>query len=93
MKQTIKLHEMMWDNGTGRERQEVEVEIEATKDGILIKPKGYGDHCTDDGYGCPVLVELCNGHPRVVVWSDINQEDPTNIISLDGAAESLRKPD
>jgi len=91
--QKIVLHEMMWDNGQGRERQKIEVEIEASEDGILIKPKGYGDFCTDNGYGSPVLIELCNGHPRVVVWSDINQEDPTHIVSLEGAAESLRKPD
>lgn len=89
--QKIVIHEMMWDNGQGRERQKIEVEIEASSDGILIKPKGYGDFCTENGYGTPVLIELCNGHPRVVVWSDINQEDPTHIISLKEAQESCRE--
>lgn len=93
MTQKVILHEVLWDSGQGRERQQIEVEIEATKDGILIRPKGYGDHYTENGHGWPVLVELCNGQPRLVVWSDINQEDPTHIISLDGAAESLREPD
>jgi hypothetical protein len=27
-----------------------------------------------------------------VVWADINQEDPTHIIDLEGARESNRKP-
>jgi len=89
--QKIVIHEMMWDNGQGRERQKIEVEIEASSDGILIKPKGYGDFCTENGYETPVLIELCNGHPRVVVWSDINQEDPTHIISLKEAQESCRE--
>jgi len=89
--QKIILHEMMWDNGQGRVCPEIEVEIETSKDGILIRPKGYGDHCTENGHGYPVLIELCNGYPRVVVWSNINQEDPTHILSLEQAQESCRK--
>jgi hypothetical protein len=60
---------------------------------VLIRPDGCGDACSQDGSGFPVLVELYGGDLRVVVWSDINQEDPTHIISLKGAAESLRLPE
>jgi hypothetical protein len=58
---------------------------------VLVRPEGYGDKPSDDGDGWPVLIENRNGVPHVVIWADINQEDPTHVISLDEAAESNRK--
>lgn len=52
-----------------------------------------------DGFGCcnmetglcgQVVLEIKNGVPRVIVFGDINQEDPTHIIELSWAKESLR---
>ncbi len=60
---------------------------------VLLRPEGYGEHCSADGFGYPVLLELFGGEPRLLVWADINQEDPTHVISLAGAAESLREQD
>jgi hypothetical protein len=57
---------------------------------LVIGLDGLGDKGTQPGYGKPVLVEIWRGEPRVVVWSDINQEDPTHTISLAGASEKLR---
>lgn len=57
---------------------------------ICLTFDGYGDCGTEDGYGCPLMIEYYDKELRVVVWDDINQEDP-RIISLNGARENLRK--
>lgn len=70
----------------------VAVKMEGCSDGsIEIRPIGYGDCTSKKGYGCPVIIERWEGDLRLVVWGDINKEDPTHIISLEGAKESLRK--
>ena len=51
----------------------------------------YGDCGTAEGYGRPVAIELYDGELRVLVWSDVNYEDPTHIISLAGAKEASRR--
>lgn len=70
----------------------IAVKVEACQDGsIEIRPSGYGDCSSQNGSGCPVIVESWDGDLRLVVWGDINKEDPTNIISLAGAQESWRE--
>jgi hypothetical protein len=59
-------------------------------EGVYIRPHGTGDHATDAGHGWPVLVETYNGRPQVVIWSDINNDEPTHVIDLSGALESSR---
>ena len=59
--------------------------------GIQIRVQGYGDISSKDGYGAPVLLENRHGTPYLVVWADINREDPTHTINLAGAAEALRE--
>ena len=71
-------------------KKKVKTVVELSNDSIYISPKGYGDCGTEDGHGCPVMLEIWEGELRVVVWSDINQEDPTHIISIAGAKEELR---
>lgn len=69
----------------------IEVELEKNGYGLAIKPSGFGDHCSEDGYGYPVLIELFEGKLRVIVWDDINEEEPSHVIDLAGAKESNRK--
>lgn len=38
-----------------------------------------------------VLLELYEGVPRLIVWADINSEEPTHIIDLSGADKKKRK--
>jgi hypothetical protein len=64
-----------------------EVTIKVSPGGISFRFSGYGDKTSVKGEGEPALVELRNGVPYVVVWGDINQEDPTHVVSLEGAAE------
>lgn len=66
---------------------------EAACGSLLIAFPGYKDYVSDPGEGWPVLIDHIGGHPRVVVWGDINQKGPTHIISLEHAAESNRKAD
>ena len=56
---------------------------------LWIRPKGYGEKCTADGEGSPVGVEIWQGRLRVIVFDDINSEDP-RIIDLENARESGR---
>ena len=75
------------------DRLEVECRITADPSGIYIRPAGYGDFCSADGEGCPVMLEYYNGEMRVAVWPNINEEDRVDIISLEGAKEDVREDD
>lgn len=67
------------------------VRIRHTGREVTIEADGYGDLVTTPGYGIPIIIEQLNGVLRVIVWADINQEDPTHIIDLGGARESERR--
>ena len=54
--------------------------------GVFISFEGYRDYYGADN----VLIEFAKDHPSVVIWGDINKEDPTHIISLEGAKEDKR---
>jgi len=71
-------------------QKKVDVKVECSNGSIYIMPEGYGDGSTEDGSGCPLMVEIWEGQLRIVAWADINVEDPTHIISLNGAREDLR---
>jgi hypothetical protein len=57
---------------------------------LWIQPQGYGEKCTEDGEGSPVGIEIWEGRLRVVVFDDINSEDP-RIIDLENAKETARR--
>jgi hypothetical protein len=68
-----------------------ELVIEIESHGIAIRPIGYGDCYTLNGQGSPIFIEFRNGVPTVVVWDNINCEEPSHIISLENAAEPNRR--
>lgn len=70
------------------EAKNVPFTIKTDSRGIFVEFEGYGD-CPGCDY--PVMIEVWNGELRVVIWSDINKEDPTHIISLEGAHLSKLK--
>ena len=82
----VNLQEMGWEQPS----EELEVTITSTPQGIVIRPKGYGDATSEDGKGAPILIELFEGHPRVTIWDDINNEDSSHTISLANALEMDR---
>lgn len=74
-------------------RTKVRGVVRATKQSIAISFDGYGDCVSMEGYGEPVFIELREDGLHLVVWADINQEDPTHDINLSGAREDRRKPE
>lgn len=58
---------------------------------IAIELEGHGLACSADdtplgeGHRSPIVIEVWEGKVRCIIWSDINQEDPTHIIELDNA--------
>ena len=71
-------------------KKEVPVKVVIENGNLFIYPEGYGDCCSENGNGCPVMLEVWEGKLRLIVWSDINNDDPEEIISLEGAKEELR---
>jgi len=61
-------------------------------DGFYLMFKGYGDAMSVDGHGAQIKVENEGGRIRILVWSNINDENYTHSIWLDEALESQRIP-
>lgn len=68
---------------------EIKVNILFEGGKIWIQPQGYGDKCSADGDGWPIALEIWQGRLRLIVYDDINKEDP-QIINLDKSKESCR---
>jgi hypothetical protein len=58
---------------------------------IELYVAGHGVATMDNEQGTVAIVELYEGDMRIIVWADINHEDPTHTISLQGAREELRQ--
>jgi len=69
---------------------EIEVNILSESGKVWIQPKGYGEKCAADDEGFPVGIEIWQGKLRLVVFDDINSEDP-QIIDMESAKETVRK--
>jgi len=87
----VDLHDAM-DPRPHESAPSVPCRITSDSCGIYLRPKGYGDSDSADGQGCPVMVEFFGGQMRVVIWDDINSEEP-QIVSLEGAREDVREED
>lgn len=83
------IYSTLYDKGNSDKN--VCVRVELVPDGLYVYPVGYGDSASPDGHGSPVMLELYDGELRAVIWSDINEGDPTHIISLEKALESNRE--
>ena len=68
----------------------IAVQVSCKPGGITLKADDHGDKCTDPGDGEVVFIEFRDGKVWVRVWADVNQEDPTHSICLEGARESFR---
>ena len=66
------------------------VKVDFFDDHICICPEGYGDKTSKDGHGAPIMIEIHEGKVKVILWSDINQEDPTHNVDMSGAMETKR---
>lgn len=68
----------------------IDVTIEHTGCSLYIKAEGYGENVSQDREGFPIKLELWEGELRLLVWDNINEQDP-KIINLEKAKESNRK--
>jgi len=64
------------------------INVEIDVDGITVQHEGTGCLCGDFP---PIFIEWYDGKPRIIIWADINEEEPTHIIDMSGALESNRK--
>ena len=69
------------------------IRLAVSPNGVSLYARGHGDYGSSDGHGTPVFIELYRGELRVLVWADINKEDPTHVIPLGGARENRRQTD
>jgi len=69
----------------------VEILVGLSESGVEIGASGYGEKIAIKDHGYPIYLEFHEGHLRLHVWADINNEEPTHIIDLEGARESARK--
>jgi hypothetical protein len=53
--------------------------------GVALYFDGFGDCCHQDNSGTPVYIEKYDGEVIVRIYGDINNEEPTHNISLEGA--------
>jgi len=81
------------DGGEGRENEKLTAIVELTSNSICVGAEGFGECGAANGHGRPVIIELYDGVFRLLVWSDINSEDPTHTIELTGAKEEARSGD
>ena len=88
-KRMFQVNTVLHDQMTDDMKPELKVRVSFENGQIWINAEGHGEYCAPDGEGCPIGIEYADGKLRVVVWPDINVEDPT-IIEMDGALEKNR---
>jgi hypothetical protein len=74
----------------GEGDRQVPCTIKLSSGQLWLNFEGYGECSTVDGLGDPVGVELYDGTLRVMMWPDINAEDP-QVMDMEGANERARK--
>jgi len=69
----------------------IEIKVNILSEGgqIWIQPQGYGEKCAANGEGFPIGIEIWQNRLRLLVFDDINREDP-QIIDLEKARETAR---
>jgi hypothetical protein len=65
------------------------VNIMAESGKLWVQPLGYGDKTSTDGHGWPISLEIWDGRLRLIIFGNINVEEP-QIIDLEKARETVR---
>jgi len=79
------------NDGDSEHPETLQVRVTANDSAISIFPEGYGDFGSAPGHGCPVFLELYQGRLRLIVFPDINKQEPT-IIDLESARDERHVP-
>lgn len=70
-------------------RKKLAVNIMAESGKLWVHPIGYGDKTSADGHGWPIGLEIWDGRLRLIIFDDINTEEP-KIIDFENAREDSR---
>lgn len=70
-------------------KTEKEIDVRMGRLGVYIGAKNYSTKTGEEDE--IIMIEQSEGKLRLIVWGDINEEDPTHIINLNGARESRRE--
>lgn len=73
------------------QKGQVDFEGAAHDNAVVLNLDGFGLKTMDAGFGGVVLLEYWARTVRLLVWDNINEEDPSHIICLEGARESRRQ--
>jgi len=69
---------------------DIEGRLEFYNHCVDIHLNGYGTNDMADGYGSPIALDYCDGKVQVLVWSDINSQEPDK-INMENALETNRE--
>ena len=89
--ETLSIGQPVMDMTEDDSRPAAELTVDLSAQGCFIGVSGHGEKTSEQSAARPVMLELYRGEVRVIAWGDINQEDPTDFISLDGAREDRRE--
>lgn len=80
-------------NATREQHGQVDFEGAAHDNAVVLNLDGFGLYSMEAGFGGVVLLEFWDSEVRLLVWADINKEEATHVISLEGAREFRRRPE
>ena len=66
------------------------VNIMAESGKLWVQPAGFSDKTSADGHGWPIAMEIWQGRLRLIIFDDINTEEP-KIIDMEKAKETAHK--
>ena len=66
------------------------VRFRGCDDAVTLGVSGCGMAEMPPGFDQIIALEVHEGKPRLIVWSDISNDEPTHVIDLSPAFESLR---
>lgn len=72
-----------------------EMTIRVSDECILVEIPGYSTYDAASGVDLPVIdIDLAESGPQILVWGDINVQDPTHRVRIeDTAKHEARLPD
>jgi hypothetical protein len=62
----------------------------SSTDGLSIRFNGYGDDSGDDHSATPIYIEWYEGDLRVLLYADVNKDEPTHVVSMAGAHNNAK---
>lgn len=76
------------NDGAGLKKR-LSVRVEVSDGMLMIWPEGHGTCTHIDGEGCPIILTVQDGELKVMLFDDINSEEP-KVVDMSGAKECLR---